>query len=86
MRVMSVLVAYSQVENIDFYLISDKKINTSNINIDQGTSQKKNKNYNRTLFDESKVKNQYHFNVYPFNLKTLNITKYNLQDNTDIVI
>ncbi|MEI0567421.1 hypothetical protein [Brachyspira pulli] len=85
-RVMSVLVAYSQVNNIDFYLISDKKINTSNINIDQGTSQKKNKNYNRTLFDESKVKNQYRFNVYPFNLTTLNITKYNLQDNIDIII
>lgn len=86
MRVMSVLVAYSQVDNIYFYLISDKKINTSNINIVQSTNQKKNKNYNRTLFDENKIKNQYHFNVYPFNLKTLNIIKYNLQDNTDIVI
>lgn len=86
-RVMSVLVAYSQVNNIDFYLISDKKINTSNINIDQGTSQKKNIIYDRDLFYQCKIHNSFHYlNISFFDLKTLNITKYNLQDNIDIII
>ena len=83
LRIISVLLNQLKIENIYLYLIYDKLLKTKNID---STNQKKNKNYNRTLFDESKVKNQYRFNVYPFNLTTLNITKYNLQDNIDIII
>lgn len=55
-------------------------------NIDS-TNQKKNIIYDRDLFYQCKIYNSFHYlNISFFDLKILNIIKYNLQDNTDIVI
>ncbi|WP_157151389.1 hypothetical protein [Brachyspira sp. SAP_772] len=84
LRIMCVLLNQLNIENIYLYLIYDKLLNTENID---STNQKKNIIYDRDLFYQCKIYNSFHYlNISFFNLKILNIIKYNLQDNTDIVI
>ena len=84
LRIISVLLNQLKIENIYLYLIYDKLLKTKNID---STNQKKNIIYDRDLFYQCKIHNSFHYlNISFFDLKTLNITKYNLQDNTDIVI
>ena len=84
LRIICVLLNQLKIENIYLYLIYDKLLKTKNID---STNQKKNIIYDRDLFYQCKIHNSFHYlNISFFDLKTLNITKYNLQDNTDIVI
>ena len=84
LRIISVLLNQLKIENIYLYLIYDKLLKTKNID---STNQKKNIIYDRDLFYQCKIHNSFHYlNISFFDLKTLNITKYNLQDSTDIVI
>ena len=84
LRIICVLLNQLKIENIYLYLIYDKLLKTENID---STNQKKNIIYDRDLFYQCKIHNSFHYlNISFFDLKTLNITKYNLQDSTDIVI
>ena len=82
LRIISVLLNELKIENIYLYLIYDKLLKAENID-----STNKNITYNRDLFYQCKIYNSFHYlNISFFDLKILNIIKYNLQDNTDIVI
>lgn len=84
LRIICVLLNQPNIENIYLYLIYDKLLNTENID---STNQKKNIIYDRDLFYQCEIYNSFHYlNISFFNLKILNIIKYNLKDNTDIVI
>ena len=84
LRIISVLLNELKIENIYLYLIYDKLLKAENIN---STNKNKNITYNRDLFYQCKIYNSFHYlNISFFDLKILNIIKYNLQDNTDIVI
>lgn len=84
LRIISVLLNELKIENIYLYLIYDKLLKAENID---STNKNKNITYNRDLFYQCKIYNSFHYlNISFFDLKILNIIKYNLQDNTDIVI
>lgn len=84
LRIISVLLNQLKIENIYLYLIYDKLLKAENID---STNKNKNITYNRDLFYQCKIYNSFHYlNISFFDLKILNIIKYNLQDNTDIVI
>ena len=84
LRIISVLLNQLKIENIYLYLIYDKLLKAENID---STNKNKNITYNRDLFYQCKIYNSFHYlNISFFDLKILNITKYNLQDSTDIVI
>ena len=84
LRIISVLLNELKIENIYLYLIYDKLLKAENID---STNKNKNITYNRDLFYQCKIYNSFHYlNISFFYLKILNIIKYNLQDNTDIVI
>lgn len=84
LRIISVLLNQLKIENIYLYLIYDKLLKSENID---STNKNKNITYNRDLFYQCKIYNSFHYlNISFFDLKILNITKYNLQDSTDIVI
>ena len=84
LRIISVLLNQLKIENIYLYLIYDKLLKTENID---STNKNKNITYNRDLFYQCKIHNSFHYlNISFFDLKILNIIKYNLQDSTDIVI
>lgn len=84
LRIISVLLNKLKIENIYLYLIYDKLLKAENID---STNKNKNITYNRDLFYQCKIYNSFHYlNISFFDLKILNIIKYNLQDNTDIVI
>ncbi|WP_157146814.1 hypothetical protein [Brachyspira pilosicoli] len=84
LRIISVLLNQLKIENIYLYLIYDKLLKAENID---STNKNKNITYNRDLFYQCKIYNSFHYlNISFFDLKILNIIKYNLQDNTNIVI
>lgn len=84
LRIISVLLNELKIENIYLYLIYDKLLKAENID---STNKNKNITYNRDLFYQCQIYNSFHYlNISFFDLKILNIIKYNLQDNTDIVI
>ena len=84
LRIISVLLNELKIENIYLYLIYDKLLKAENID---STNKNKNITYNIDLFYQCKIYNSFHYlNISFFDLKILNIIKYNLQDNTDIVI
>ncbi|WP_157148850.1 hypothetical protein [Brachyspira pilosicoli] len=84
LRIISVLLNELKIENIYLYLIYDKLLKAENID---STNKNKNITYNRDLFYQCKIYNSFHYlNISFFDFDLINIIKYNLQDNTDIVI
>ena len=81
LRIRSIFLAYSNdIENIKFYLIFNKNKN-SNKKTDNSTNKKKDKINERRLFDKDKIINNVLLRIYPFNSNTLDIIKYNINDN-----
>lgn len=83
LRIRAIFLAYSNdIENIKFYLVYKNNINSNNNSKQNNSTNKIKDDTNlRRLFKQNKIINNVLLKIYPFNSNTLDIIKYNINDN-----
>ncbi len=87
LRIRAIFLAYSNdIENIKFYLIYNNFNNSSNKENTNSTNKKKDKIIERQLLSKNKIINNIFLPIYPFNSNTLDIKKYSISLEKEIII
>lgn len=87
LRIRAIFLAYSNdIENINFYLVYKNNINSYNNSKQNNSTNKIKDNINlRRLLKQNKIINNVHLKIYPFNSNILDIIKYDISKNNEIL-
>lgn len=88
LRIRAIFLAYSNdIDNIKFYLVYKNKINSNNNSkANNSTNKIKNNTNLRRLFKQNKIINNVLLKIYPFNSEILDIIKFDITYNNEIII
>lgn len=88
LRIRAIFLAYSNdIDNIKFYLVYKNKINSNNNSkANNSTNKIKNNTNLRRLFKQNKIINNVLLKIYPFNSEILDIIKFDITCNNEIII